>query len=56
VRPMWELAQSFEQQGGTIQVMKVSDGCYEIYGKITDKDVEIYFDPRTLAELEREEG
>ncbi len=54
--PMWKLAQAFENQGGTIETMQVADGCYEIYGKQANMDVEIYFDPRTLAELQREEG
>lgn len=56
-KPMWQIAQSFEEAGGQIVQMKVSDGCYEIYG--TEKDgavkVEAYYDPRTGTLLEREE-
>jgi hypothetical protein len=52
--PMWQVARSFEEAGGSIQTMKSSDGCYEIYGRQGDRRVEIYFDPRTGAELERE--
>ncbi len=54
--PMWKLAQAFENDGGTIETMQVTAGCYEIYGKQANLDVEIYFDPRSLAELQREEG
>jgi hypothetical protein len=52
--PMWQVAKGFEEAGGRIKEMKVSDGCYEIYGTAGDKKVEIYFDPSTGAELERE--
>jgi hypothetical protein len=34
--------------------MKVSDGCYEIYGTKGEQKLEIYYDPSTGAELERE--
>jgi hypothetical protein len=54
LKPMWEIAKSFEETGGTIQTLKTSDGCYEIYGRQGDEKVEIYYDPRTGAELERE--
>jgi hypothetical protein len=52
--PMWQVAKGFEEAGGTIQTLKTSDGCYEIYGRQNDKKVEIYYDPHTGAELERE--
>lgn len=54
--PMWQIAQAFENADGKIATMKVSDGCYEIYGSQAGVEVEIYFDPSTGAELEREEG
>ena len=54
-KPMWEIAKAFEEAGGTIREMKVSDGCYEIYGTAGEKKLEIYYDPSTGAELEREE-
>jgi hypothetical protein len=53
--PMWQVAKSFEDAGGMIREMKVSDGCYEIYGTAGAKRLEIYYDPATGAELEREE-
>jgi hypothetical protein len=52
VMPMWEVAKRFEDAGGAIQTLKVSDGCYEIYGKQGGEKVEIYYDPRTGAEIE----
>ena len=55
VLPMWKIAQGFEEANGTIMQMKVSDGCYEIYGRQGDRKVEIYYDPRSGAELERDE-
>lgn len=53
--PMWQVAKTFEDGGGQIRELKVSDGCYEIYGTEGDKKVEIYFDPKTGAELDRVE-
>lgn len=53
--PMWQVAKTFEEQGGQIREMKVSDGCYEIYGKQNEKKVEIYFNPTDGTELQREE-
>ena len=54
--PMWQVAKAFEDAGGKIREMKVSDGCYEIYGGNGETRLEIYYDPGTGAELEREEG
>lgn len=53
--PMWQVAKSFEESGGKIKLMKeTKDGCFEIYGiEKDDTKVEIYFDPRTGKELER---
>lgn len=53
-KPMWEVARGFEEAGGRIREMRVSDGCYEIYGVNGKQKLEIYFDPSTGAELERE--
>ena len=56
-KPMWEVVKSFEDEGGTVDVAKTtSEKCYEIYGHVGDKKVEIYFDPATGAVLEREES
>lgn len=52
--PMWQVAKHFEDAGGRIRQMKVSDGCYEIYGTSGNEKLEIYYDPSTGAELERE--
>jgi hypothetical protein len=54
--PMWQVAKGFEEAGGTIRDMKVEDGCYEIKGDQAGKRVEVYFNPSTGAELDREEG
>lgn len=55
MKPMWEVAKSYEEKGGKIKLMKeTKDGCFEIYGiEKDDTKVEIYFDPRTGEELER---
>ncbi len=45
-RAQWMTDTAMKQQGYTIKVIKISDNCYEIYGK--DKagsKVKIYFDP-----------
>jgi hypothetical protein len=52
--PMWQVAKTFEDAGGTIQQMKVNDGCYEIYGHQSDARVEAFYDPKTGAEIGRE--
>ncbi len=52
--PMWQIAKTFEEAGGKIREMKVSDGCYEIYGSNGKTKLEIYYDPTTGAELQRE--
>jgi hypothetical protein len=52
--PMWQVAKGFEEQGGSIREMKTANGCYEIYGQQAEERVEVFFDPRTGAELERE--
>lgn len=55
--PMWEVVKTFEEAGGTVEVAKITDdACYEIYGRENDSRVEIYYDPATGEELEREEG
>jgi hypothetical protein len=57
-KPMWEVVRSFEEnEGGKVAVAKVTDErCYEIYGRVGEKKVEIYYDPASGAILEREEG
>jgi hypothetical protein len=56
MKPMWETVRGFEDAKGTVDIAKMTrDGCYEIYGRQNGHKVEIYFDPRTGAELEREE-
>jgi len=52
--PMWQIAKGFEDAGGSIREMKVSDGCYEIYGTNGGERLEIYYDPSSGAELQRE--
>ena len=52
--PMWQVAKGFEEAGGKIREMKVSDGCYEIYGTNGETKLEIYYDPANGAELQRE--
>lgn len=55
-KPLWEIVKSFEDQGGVVAVAKITgEKCYEIYGRQDSKKVEIYYDPDTGAELEREE-
>ncbi len=57
-KPMWEIIKSFEEgEGGTVDVAKTTgDKCYEIYGHIDSKKVEIYYDPATGEVLDREES
>lgn len=52
--PMWQVAKGFEEAGGKIREMKVSDGCYEIYGTNGKAKLEIYYDPASGAELQKE--
>jgi hypothetical protein len=52
--PMWRVAKSFEEQGGAIREMKTANGCYEIYGEQAKQRVEVFYDPQTGTELERE--
>jgi hypothetical protein len=52
--PMWQVAKGFEDGGGSIREMKTSNGCYEIYGEQAERRVEVFYDPRTGSELERE--
>ncbi len=57
-KPMWEIVKSFEEnEGGKVAVAKVTDeSCYEIYGRVGEKKVEIYYDPANGEILEREES
>ncbi len=55
--PAWQIVKGFEEQGGEVIKFKVSSGkCYEIYGRVEGKKVEIYYDPATGKELERNES
>lgn len=56
-KPMWEVVKGFEEgEGGEVVVAKVTDNnCYEIYGRVGEKKLEIYYDPATGEVLEREE-
>lgn len=49
--PMWQVAKHFEDAGGEIANLKVTNGCYEIYGKTGGKKVELFFDPETGAQI-----
>ncbi len=53
-KPMWEAVKTFEDAGGVVENAKVNQGCYEIYGTQDGEDVEVFYDPDTGAELERE--
>lgn len=52
--PMWQVAKGFEEAGGTIQSLKVTNGCYEVYGHEKGEKVEVFFDPADGHEIERE--
>ena len=52
--PMWQVAKSFEDAGGSIQKLQRTNGCFEIYGKRTDKRVELFFDPTTGKQIAEE--
>jgi len=54
---IWPIVKAFEEAGGKVVNAKVSGGdCYEIYGFEGEKKVEIYYNPVTGEELEREES
>lgn len=53
--PMWRVAKSFEDAGGVIRDMKLEDGCYEIKGEHAGARVEVYFNPTTGEEMQRDE-
>lgn len=56
-KPLWEIVRQFEEAGGKVEVAQVTDDqCYEIYGREGEKKVEIYYNPVTGEELEREES
>jgi hypothetical protein len=52
--PMWQVAKGFEEAGGIIREMKITDGCYEIYGTNGAEKLEVFYDPNSGAELQRE--
>jgi hypothetical protein len=54
MKPVWESLKAFEDEGGVVVSFKINDGdCYEIYGTVDGKNMEIFFDPKTGEELER---
>lgn len=57
VKPIWESMKAFEEEGGKVISFKINDGgCYEIYGKVNDTNMEVFFDPNTGEELDRLEA
>ena len=57
VKPIWESMKAFEEEGGKVISFKINDGgCYEIYGKVNDTNMEVFFDPNTGKELDRLEA
>ena len=55
--PVWEAIKAFEEEGGEVLKFKINDGgCYEIYGKLSDKKFEVFYDPNTGEEIERIES
>jgi len=55
--PVWQAIKAFEEQGGEVMKFKINGGnCYEIYGKIDGRKMEVFFDPATGQELERIES
>jgi hypothetical protein len=57
LKPVWEAVKSFEETGGEVMSFKINDGgCYEIYGKVNDTNMEVFFDPNTGKELDRIEA
>jgi hypothetical protein len=52
--PIWQSIKAFEEEGGVVVSFKINDGnCYEIYGKLDETNMEVFFDPNTGAELDR---
>lgn len=50
------LQKQLEDAGWQVKRIKIEDGCYEVYGHDEEGHrVEAYFDPQTLAMLERED-
>ena len=51
------VVKNFEDASGRVKLAKItSDNCYEIYGEINGQRFEIYYNPTTGAELQRNEG
>ncbi len=56
-KPMWEAVKGFEESGGKVVQVKINaGGCYEIYGQLSGKKFEIFFDPATGNEINRIQG
>lgn len=55
--PMWEVVKAFEEADGIVKLAKVTTGnCFEIYGVVDGQKYEIYYNPTTGVEIERNEG
>ena len=54
LKPVWEAIKTFEDEGGEVLKFKINDGgCYEVYGKLDDTKMEVFFDPNTGVEIDR---
>ncbi len=54
LKPVWEAIKTFEDEGGEVLKFKINDGgCYEVYGKLNETKMEVFFDPNTGVEIER---
>jgi len=55
LKPVWESMKAFEEAGGKVVSFKTNEGgCYEIYGIVEDKKMEVFYDPNTGIELGRQ--
>lgn len=56
-RPSVELQKKLKRDGWTVRLIKVENGCYEVYG-YDEKDarVEAWFNPKTFDLLGRAKG
>lgn len=54
LKPVWEAIKTFEEEGGEVLKFKINGGgCYEVYGKLDETKMEVFFDPNTGVEIER---
>ncbi len=52
-QPREALQKKLENEGWKIRSIKTEDGCYEAYAMKDGKRMEAYFNPKTLAQLDR---